>query len=396
MDTSAEVRVALEEASRGVGRGAWATLLVGANAPTYVKHLLCLQKRLREVGSIYPLLVLHDAHVQNVSAFDHAVALASLPTPPKYWRFENTSATNFSPFRPKKRPELMQTWTKLLAWTLTDYKRIALIDGDVWIARNIDWLFDVKLGQHAQVAATSVGSCYYFGLGNFNSGLVLLHPSATTFRAMRAFASNVSNDIGDACEGGQAGDQSFLNAFFRERWMQLPPTVVSHVRFWEISTRRHLPRRVETGRWESFEPGTGRPGPWQAIMPHVADQSKDASEAVCRRLCKPNSGLPLTQKPPARLPGWMSRRWRAYCWCWVPRSNTSDTIDVWHMIGAARGSSSACEMLAPREDVVGDVVGGPVFLPSAGADEFSPILPSADVEERSSISQIRRGVFLTT
>ena len=57
MDTSAEIRVALEEASRGVGRGAWATLLVGANAPTYVKHLLCLQKRLREVGSIYPLLV---------------------------------------------------------------------------------------------------------------------------------------------------------------------------------------------------------------------------------------------------------------------------------------------------------------------------------------------------
>ena len=37
MDTSAEIRVALEEASRGVGRGAWATLLVGANAPTYVK-----------------------------------------------------------------------------------------------------------------------------------------------------------------------------------------------------------------------------------------------------------------------------------------------------------------------------------------------------------------------
>ena len=131
-------------------------------------------------------------------------------------------------------------------------------------------------------------------------------------------------------------------------------------------------------------------------MQHVADQSKDASEAVCRRLCKPNSGLPLTQKPPARLPGWMSRRWRAYCWCWVPRSNASEEIDVWHMIGAARGSASACEMLAPRKDVVGDVVGGPVFLPSAAADEFSPILPSADVEERSSISQIRRGVFLTT
>ena len=147
--------------------------------------------------------------------------------------------------------------------------------------------------------------------------------------------------------------------------MQLPPTVVSHVRFWEISTRRDLPRRVETGAGNPSS-RTGRPGPWQAIMPHVADQSKDASEAVCRRLCKPNSGLPLTQKPPARLPGWMSRRWRAYCWCWVPRSNASDAIDVWHMIGAARGSSSACEMLAPREDVVGDVVGGPVFLAERG------------------------------
>jgi len=42
------------------------------------------------------------------------------------------------------------------------------------------------------------------------------------------------------------------------------------------------------------------------------------------------------------------------------------------------------------------VVGGPVFLPSAAAEDLLPILPSADIEERSSISQIRRGVFLTT
>ena len=208
---------------------------------------------------------------------------------------------------------------------------------------------------------------------------MLLHPSANTFRAMRAFASNVSNDIGDACEGGQAGDQSFLNAFFRERWMQLPPTVVSHVRFWEISTRRHLPRRVETGRWESFEPGTGRPGPWQAIMPHVADQSKDASEAVCRRLCKPNSGLPLTQKPPARLPRWMSRRWRAYCWCWVPRSNASENRRVAHD-RSGEGKLVGVRDARAAQGRGGDVVGGPVFLPSAAADEFSPILPSADIE----------------
>lgn len=97
-------------------------------------------------------------------------------------------------------------FTKLRAWQLTEFDKIVLMDADMLVVRNIDDLFE-----RPDFAAAPD----FFLPDRFNSGLMVLDPSASTFeRMMEALAEYPSYD---------GGDQGFLNTFLGD-WYAMPVT----------------------------------------------------------------------------------------------------------------------------------------------------------------------------
>ena len=77
------------------------------------------------------------------------------------------------------------TFTKLAAWNLTRYDRVVHLDADLLIARNIDHLFSDEVGTPAAVAETEMNFLgLHFTMLPFNSGLLVLQPSAVMFDFM--------------------------------------------------------------------------------------------------------------------------------------------------------------------------------------------------------------------
>ncbi len=96
-----------------------------------------------------------------------------------------------------------QVLTKLRAWELADVRRAVFLDADTIVLGNIDELFERRFA-----AAPD-----FFLPDRFNSGVMVLEPSAGTFAAMmRALAGYQSYD---------GGDQGFLNTFFAD-WYGMP------------------------------------------------------------------------------------------------------------------------------------------------------------------------------
>ncbi|PWN36799.1 nucleotide-diphospho-sugar transferase [Meira miltonrushii] len=100
------------------------------------------------------------------------------------------------------RPDLGETsgaaLTKLHAWRLTGYDKIVFLDADILVLRPITHLFSIT---SSLAASPDIG-----WPDAFNSGLMVLTPSLTTFSAMREFAIQSGSWDG--------ADQGFLNDFF--------------------------------------------------------------------------------------------------------------------------------------------------------------------------------------
>jgi glycogenin glucosyltransferase len=95
------------------------------------------------------------------------------------------------------RPELGITFTKLHCWNLVQYSKVVFLDADTLVLTNVDDLFS-----HPELsAAPDVGwpDC-------FNSGVLVLEPSTTTFANLLQFATEIGSFDG--------ADQGLLNQFF--------------------------------------------------------------------------------------------------------------------------------------------------------------------------------------
>jgi glycogenin glucosyltransferase len=94
-------------------------------------------------------------------------------------------------------------FTKLRAWQLEDVDKVVLLDADLITLQNIDDLFD----------RPSISAAPDFFLPDrFNSGLMVIEPSATMFgRIVESLWDTPSYD---------GGDQGFLNVFF-SNWYEL-------------------------------------------------------------------------------------------------------------------------------------------------------------------------------
>jgi len=96
-----------------------------------------------------------------------------------------------------KRPELGCTFSKLRAWTLTQFTKCVFLDADTLVLQNVDDLFE----REELSAAPDVGwpDC-------FNTGVFVFKPSPDTYKSLIEHAQRYGSFDG--------GDQGLLNEYF--------------------------------------------------------------------------------------------------------------------------------------------------------------------------------------
>ncbi|KAK9366006.1 nucleotide-diphospho-sugar transferase [Lipomyces kononenkoae] len=177
---------------------AYLTLLL---TDTYLPGVLALAKALRNSGTVHRLAILivpgavSPATVAAVeSAYDDVICVSPIANP--------CPRNLFS----LGRPDLYESFTKILAWNQTQYKRVVYLDADTLPLTNIDGLFDYD---------GSIAACPDAGWPDiFNSGVIALTPSHSDFLALYALAGS-----GRSFDGG---DQGLLNEYFGSSWTRLP------------------------------------------------------------------------------------------------------------------------------------------------------------------------------
>lgn len=94
-------------------------------------------------------------------------------------------------------PRFATVFAKLRVWELVDFDRVVALDADTLVLQNVDDLFERR---------TFAAGPDFFLPDRFNSGVMVLDPSADTFRRMMDTLAVASSYDG--------GDQGFLNTFF--------------------------------------------------------------------------------------------------------------------------------------------------------------------------------------
>lgn len=101
-------------------------------------------------------------------------------------------------------PRFVHAFVKLRAWQLTEFDKVVLLDADTLLLHNVDELFE-----RPDLSAAPdwlLPDC-------FNSGVMVLSPSADTFARMTATLATTPTYDG--------GDQGFLNSFYPD-WFKWP------------------------------------------------------------------------------------------------------------------------------------------------------------------------------
>ncbi|KAK9243700.1 nucleotide-diphospho-sugar transferase [Lipomyces tetrasporus] len=177
---------------------AYLTLLL---TDTYLPGVLALAKALRDFGTIHQLaiLIVPDALSPSTIAalevvYDDVIRVPAIANPAP----GNLFALG--------RADLYESFTKILAWNQTQYKRIVYLDADALPLANIDDLFDTE---------GLTAACPDAGWPDiFNSGVIVLTPSHSDFLGLHTLAES-----GESFDGG---DQGLLNAYFGSSWTRLP------------------------------------------------------------------------------------------------------------------------------------------------------------------------------
>jgi len=206
-----------------------------AVAPKLARDVLRLALQLQQVGARSPLHALAvniaattavNAAVQTDTKTAISAIMLALSTAPRV-RLQHVALANGDWLG------LAPTFAKLLVWNLTQYERVLLLYGDLFIRRSLEHLFWLE-GTPAAVAQAQfppqtmpVGAVRRAGAPfvPFNSGLMLLTPSAELLARMLAARERLGSWDGS--------DQGFLAHFFflgdeeaagPTPWFELPRT----------------------------------------------------------------------------------------------------------------------------------------------------------------------------
>lgn len=173
---------------------AYVTMLCGGDG--YVPGVEALGRSLLASGT-------REAKIVMVTADVSAAARGALAE--QGWMLRDIEALSRpSPDAPALLPRFDNVFSKLRAWQLTDVEKVVLLDADTLVLRNVDDLFE-----RPELAAAPD----FLMPDRFNSGVMVLEPSARTFQRMLDFPRDAENYDG--------GDQGFLNSFFAG-WYAMP------------------------------------------------------------------------------------------------------------------------------------------------------------------------------
>ncbi|KID97088.1 glycosyl transferase family protein, partial [Metarhizium majus ARSEF 297] len=229
---------------------AWVTLITNES---YLPGLLTLNHSLRTVKSAYPLIALHTPSLPSscIAALSRR-GIPSIPVP------------YIAPRSGKKYHEdarFNDCWTKLIAFSLTQFSRVVQLDSDMLVLKNMDELMDLALDPvslsesgsetskrvfasgHACVCnplkkphypstwipancaftqqhdnpdlAQVEGADPARSLGDLNSGLLVINPSKVLFE-------QIIEHMDAHGETYAFPDQDLLADLYRGRWVPLP------------------------------------------------------------------------------------------------------------------------------------------------------------------------------
>ncbi|RDW86117.1 glycosyltransferase family 8 protein [Aspergillus mulundensis] len=229
----------------------WASLITTLS---YLPGLLTLHHSLRLSKTAYPFIALYTPSFppSGLEAL-HRRGIQTLPVPP----VQPTS-------KPKHGyahdPRFEDAWNKLVVFSLTQFERVVLLDGDMLVRRNMDELMDVGLAGHngndngggvvfaashacacnpmkkahypghwipancafttqhpAPDLAQTTGAPSASGVGMLNSGLLVVRPSQTHFATIQRFL-----DDAEKVDSYVFPDQELLSDAFKDQWVPLP------------------------------------------------------------------------------------------------------------------------------------------------------------------------------
>ncbi|KAI9033998.1 nucleotide-diphospho-sugar transferase [Phycomyces nitens] len=213
---------------------AWAIVLTSTNK--YVKGILVIAKALQNLKSSYPLLVLYTPAVTEETV--------------EQLRQAGCRMKSIKPIKPLGKTSYFterftDTWTKLAVWEQDEYDRLVLMDADMLPIQNMDELMEMEMPKGWIMACHACtcnpqkikaypdswipANCPYTGCNRsapepaataqsyFNSGLIVLEPSRTTFDEIFGQLMAVED-----LTVYLFPDQDFLNQIFDQKWVKLP------------------------------------------------------------------------------------------------------------------------------------------------------------------------------
>jgi hypothetical protein len=165
-------------------------------------------------------------------------------------------------------PRFASAYTKLRAWEQVEFDRVVLLDADTLVLQNVDDLFE----RHGFAACPD-----FFLPDRFNSGVMVLEPSAEVFRGMLEALPRAATYDG--------GDQGFLNSYYPD-WYAMPvehrlPIGYNMANFIYQFLRGHEALRATLERetkivhylvqkpWQSPATLTGGSAAWWRIYSHL-------------------------------------------------------------------------------------------------------------------------------
>ncbi|XP_074558512.1 UDP-glucuronate:xylan alpha-glucuronosyltransferase 2-like [Curcuma longa] len=184
-------------------REAYATVIHSSDQ--YVCGAIALARSIIRTGTARDLVLLHDNSIPG----EKLVALTAAG-----WQLREIERIR-NP-RAQKGSYNEYNYSKLRLWQLTEYRKVVFVDADVLVLRNLDLLF-----RFPQVSAAGNDGVI------FNSGVMVIEPSACTFAALMAARADVVSYNG--------GDQGFLNEAF-VWWHRLPRRVNFLKNIWSNTT----------------------------------------------------------------------------------------------------------------------------------------------------------------
>eukprot|EP00051_Salpingoeca_urceolata_P004656 m.66677 g.66677 ORF g.66677 m.66677 type:complete len:345 (-) comp13771_c0_seq2:1179-2213(-) len=179
----------MAEASAVDGSQAFVTLVTSND---YTIGALVLGHSLRQASTSKLLVALLTSSVSSANRFQIADVYDEV------FVVEELHSEDTESLALLGRPTLGVTFTKLQAWTLTQFEKCVFLDADTLVLSNVDDIFDRDTDF---AAAPDIGwpDC-------FNSGVFLFKPSRETYDALVALAT---------AEGSfDGGDQGLLNAHY--------------------------------------------------------------------------------------------------------------------------------------------------------------------------------------